>query len=237
MMINEEPGSGPTSGLASRFGQRGVRHLRMRDRTDLEKFLESGQVAALPAFANLASLVRDAQAMSPDRMLALRDRMARLQHQWDSLGPDDRVQIANWVEMICLPWIEARVPLRGNGLEPGWAADLLLALFADFDSSGQVIETIDTGWTRPARLAGNVTTTTRLAVAAAWSSWSHLIVDPVLAGSALTLLGDLLDRLDLLSRQVSGDGFSPADRAWTRAALVLERRLLRHWHHGTSTVH
>lgn len=236
MMSKEDqirtPNPAPTS-----FGGRGVRHLRLRDRGELEQFVARGPISSVPALEAIDLLVRDAHAMSPANLSGLRDRMARLQHEWESIQADERVEISGWIESICLPWIEARVPLRGNGLEPAWAADLLLALFADFDSSGQVIETVDPGWRRPTRGTANVGTTARLAVAAGWSSWSHLIVDPALAGSALTVLGDLLDRLDGLSHEKPGHHFSADDRAWTRAALALERRLLRHWHRGSGSVH
>ncbi len=235
MIMNKESISG--TGLLARieFGGRGVRHLRLRDRSELENFTRSaGQVAG---FDKLDALVRDADAMSPARLVELQDRMARLQHEWESLAADERVCVSEWVESICRPWIEARVPLRGNGLEPSWATDLLLTLLIDFDSSGQVIETVDAAWERPARASGNVSTTARLAVAAAWISWSHLIVDPGLSQAALTMLGDLLDRLETLSHDESGTRFETADRAWTRAAITLESRLLRHWQHGAGPVH
>jgi hypothetical protein len=161
--------------------------------------------------------------------------MDRLQAQWNALDPADRASVAEWIESICSPWIEARVPLRGNGLDPFWACDFLLSLLSDFDASNQVIVSVDPGWHRPSRGTDDVRTTARLAVAAGWIAWSHLIVDPGLAESAVNVLGELLDRLDSLAH--SDARFSAADRGWTLTAVALERRLLRHWHPQPGSVH
>ena len=218
------------------FGGRGLRHPRPRDRSQLDAFTRAGTVEPVAGIAHFHALVRDADAMHPEVISALRDRMARLQHRWESLQPDDQVCVADWIESICLPWVEVRVPLRGNGLEPTWAHDFLLSLLRDFDASGQLIEFVDAAGRKPTRSATSVTTITRLAGAAGWLAWSHLIVDPAMSAATLTLMSELLDRLDRLSGSRAA-GFSPADRGWTLAGLALEERLLRHWHPGPSRAH
>ncbi len=219
-----------------RFGGRGVRHPRRRDRSELDGFAHSGAIEPIAEPTHFNALVRDADAMHPEILSALGDRMARLQHQWESFHPDDRVCIADWIDSICRPWIEARVPLRGNGLEPAWAHDFLFSLLQDFDTSGQLIESVDAAGQKPSRSATSIATTSRLAVAAGWLAWSHLIVDPAISGAALTLMGELLDRLDDLSCTRAAE-FSPADRGWTLAGLALEERLLCHWHPGADCAH
>ena len=221
---------------ADRFGGRGLRRPRRRDRNELHVFARDGAVEPLAGLAHFDTLVRDADAMHPEILNALDDRMARLQHQWESLQPDDRVCTADWIDSICRPWLEARVPLRGNGLEPTWAHDFLFSLLQDFDSSGQLIDSTDAAGQKPNCSATSISTTARLAVAAGWLAWSHLIVDSAVSGAALTLMGELLDRLEDLSCTHAA-GFSPADRGWTLGGLALEQRLLRHWHPGPGCAH
>ena len=84
--------------------------------------------------------------------------------------------------------------------------------------------------------SSSVATTARLAVAAGWLAWSHLIIDPATSGAILTLMGELLDRLDDLSCTHAAE-FSPADRGWTLAGLALEERLLHHWHPDSGRAH
>lgn len=219
------------------FGGRGLRHPRQRDRAELEAFATPGAGQPLGALARFDSLFRDAEATRPDRLAALREEMSRLEDRFSAVAPDERVPVAEWVESICRPWILARAPLRGRGLEPSWAVDFLLRLLGDFDRSGQVIESVDPGWRRPVRAPHDVAATARLAVAAGWISWSHLIVDPGLAAPALTLLGELLDRLDALAHGPRAAAFGPDDRGWVLSAIALERRLLRHWRREGGTVH
>jgi hypothetical protein len=221
---------------AGRFGSRGVRRPRRRNRNELDAFARNGAIEAVAELAHFDTLVRDADAMHPEILNALDDRMARLQHQWESLDPDDRVCTADWIDLICRPWLEARVPLRGNGLEPAWAHDFLFSLLQDFDTSGQLIESTDAAEEKPQRSATSIATTARLAVAAGWLAWSHLIVDPAVSGATLTLLSELLDRLDNLSC-THATGFTPADRGWTLAGLALEERLLRHWNPDLGRAH
>lgn len=239
MMIKEATPTGMrrdmTSSPASEFGGRGVRRVRVRDRHELEEFASAGKPVLPVELDDIEDLVRDAKTLHPENLNSLRADMDRLQAEWESLESGDRASIAEWIESICSPWINARVPLRGNGLDPFWASDLLLSLLSDFDSSGQVIDSVDPAWHRPSRSTGNVVTTARLAVAAGWIAWSHLIVDPGLAESALNVLGELLDRLDKLTH--ADAVFSPADRGWTLTAVALERRLLRHWHPQPGSVH
>jgi hypothetical protein len=166
--------------------------------------------------------------MRPEVLAGLRDRMDRLQAEFEELPADRRISVADWVESICRPWIEARVPMGGSRLGRAWAPDLLLFLMADYDASGQVMETSDPGFVNPRRTPSSVATTTRLAAAAGWIAWSHLIVDTALSGAALTVLGELDDRIQSMADQTP-DPFSPADRGWALVALSLERRLLRHW--------
>lgn len=219
------------------FGGRGVRRPRRRDRSELQAF--AGRSAAEPfgAIDGFDDLVRDAEAMRPDRLSALRAEMAGLEDRFAALGPDERVSVAHWIESICRPWVLARVPLRGRGLEPSWEIDFLFALLSDFDRSDRVVTDVDPAWRRPARDARDVATTARLAVAAGWLAWSHLIVDPALAAASMAVLGELLDRLDGLAHGATSAGFSADDRGWTLAALALERRLLRHWHPRSGAVH
>ena len=220
----------------SRFAGRGVRHPRRRNRSGLDAFARNGTIEPIADVAHFDYLVRDADAMHPEILSSLSDRMARLQHQWESLRPDDRACIADWIDSICRPWLEARVPLRGTGLEPDWAHDFLLSLLEEFDASGQLIESADPSGQKPTLSSTSVSTTARLAVAAGWLSWSHLIVDPALSEATLTLMGELLDRLEDLAC-TNPDGFGPADRGWTLAALALEERLLRHWNPDRGSVH
>jgi hypothetical protein len=227
--------SDPARFSAGDFGGRGVRRVRIRDRHELEAFANAGQPRTPVSLETVDDLVRDANTLRPENLNALRGEMDRLQSEWESLDEGDRASVSEWIESICLPWIKARVPLRGNGLEPSWAGGFLLSLLSDFDSSGQVVDSIDPGWQRPSRSAGDVETTARLAVAAGWLGWSHLIVDPRLALSAVNVLGELLDRLDRLTH--SDASFSASDRGWTLTAIALERRLLRHWHPLTGGVH
>jgi hypothetical protein len=219
-----------------KFGGRGVRHPRRRDRSGLSAFANSGVTDPIAGLSHFDALVRDADAMHPEVLSSLADRMARLQHQWESLRPDDRACVADWVDSICRPWLEARVPLSGNGLEPSWAHEFLLSLLQEFDASGQLIESAGPSGQRPTLSSTSVATTSRLAVAAGWLSWSHLIVDPALSGATLTLMGELLDRLEDLACTHPA-GFSPVDRGWTLAGLALEQRLLRHWNPDLGIVH
>jgi hypothetical protein len=217
------------------FGGRGVRRVRVRDRHELEAFASANNPEPPVSLETVDDLVRDANTLRPENLNALRGEMDRLQSEWESLDEGDRASVAEWIQSICLPWLKARMPLRGNGLEPSWASDFLLSLLSDFDSSGQVVDSIDPGWERPSRSSGDIETTARLAVAAGWIGWSHLIVDPGLALSAVNVLGELLDRLDGLAH--SDATFSASDRGWTLTAVALERRLLRHWHPLTGGVH
>lgn len=225
-----------TTGLPSgEFGGRGVGRVRLRDRQDLDGFARNG-VARFPAkLEDFEDLVRCADTLHPAKLDELRTEMDRLENEWRALADDDRVSVAEWIESICSPWLTARAPMRAGGLVPAWSGDFLLALLTDFDASGQVIDNIDRGWNRPSRSATDVATTSRLAVAAGWFAWSHLIVDPNLAESAVNVLGELLDRLDALAH--SGATFGAADRGWTLAALALEERLVRHWLPGRGSVH
>ena len=220
---------------AGDFGGRGVRRVRIRDRHELEAFASAHHPELPVSLESVDDLVRDANTLRPENLNALRKNMDRLQSEWESLDEGDRASVAEWIQSICLPWLQARMPLRGNGLAPSWAGDFLLSLLSDFDSSGQVINSIDPEWQRPSRSSGDVETTARLAVAAGWIGWSHLIVDPGLALSAVNVLGELLDRLDGLAH--SDAAFSASDRGWTLTAVALERRLLRHWHPLTGGVH
>lgn len=236
--MEEKIGSaGARPDLSGPFGGRGVRHPRRRDRSELEAFARQGASEPLGTIDGFEDLVRDAEAMRPARLEVLRQEMARLEDEFRSLGADDRLSAAEWTEAICRPWVLARVPLRGRGLEPSWAVDFLLALLADFDRSGQVVTNVDPAWRRCVRESRDVAATARLALAAGWISWSHLIVDPALAGAALTLAGELLDRLDALAHGPGSAAFDAEDRGWTLAALALERRMLRHWRWQGGSVH
>lgn len=217
------------------FGGRGVRGVRLRDRQDLARFARGGKTDFPARLEDFEDLVRCADTLRPEKLDELRVAMDRLEDEWTALAQDDRVSTAEWVESICSPWLVARAPMRAGGLAPTWSTDFLLALLSDFDASGQVIDSVDRGWQRPSRKAADVSTSARLAVAAGWVAWSHLIVDPELAESAVNVLGELLDRLDSVSHSTAT--FSPADRGWTLAALALEERLVRHWLPGRGSVH
>jgi hypothetical protein len=217
------------------FGGRGVRHVRLRNRDDLRRFAQTGPTEFPTLVDSFARLVRDADTLHPRKLAELRTAMDLIEERWHALADDDRASVAEWIESICTPWLVARAPLRANGLSPSWSSQFLLALLSDYDASGQVIRTVDRAWERPSRSASDVATTARLAVAAGWMAWSHLIVDPRLAESSLNVLGEVLDRLDSLAH--TGGTFSAADRGWTLAALTLEERLLRHWLPGRGSVH
>jgi len=220
---------------AGEFGGRGVRRVRLRDRNDVSSFARAGKATFPMPLEEFEDLVRCADTLHPEKLDDLRDEMDRLEEQWNELQSDDRASVAEWVESICTPWLVAKAPMRASGLGPSWSGDLLIALLTDFDASGQVIDTVDQAWNRPSRSAGDVATTARLAVAAGWVAWSHLIVDPELAESAVNVLSELVDRLDTLAH--SEATFSTADRGWTLAALALEERLVRHWLPGRGSVH
>ena len=217
------------------FGGRGVRRMRLRNRDDLRHFAQAGPTEFPTSIDAFAHLVRDADTLHPRKLAELRGAMDQIEQRWQALADDDRASVAEWIESICTPWLVARAPLRANGLSPSWSSQFLLALLSDYDASGQAIRTVDRAWERPSRSASDFTTTSRLAVAAGWMAWSHLIVDPRLAESSLNVLSELLDRLDSLSH--SGATFSAADRGWTLAALTLEERLLRHWLPGRGSIH
>jgi hypothetical protein len=217
------------------FGGRGVQRVRLRDRNHVMSFARDGKATFPTPLEEFEDLVRCANTMHPEKLDDLRKEMDRLEEQWNELQDDDRASVAEWVESVCTPWLVARAPLRAGGLGPSWSTDFLIALLTDFDASSQVIDTVDRAWNRPSRSVSDVATTSRLAVAAGWVAWSHLIVDPELAESAVNVLGELVDRLDSMAH--SGAAFTAADRGWTLAALALEERMVRHWLPGRGSVH
>lgn len=198
-----------------------------RRREDLVAGLQERGAKLTGDLAHWDHLTRDARALRPAVLDELERRIEGMRLACDVEWALQDVDVAELLDDLVIPFIRARVPLRARAEATAWAHECVLGILDRFHVGGTVPERMDTEGRPATGVVNTPSTVVRVALAAGWLAWSHLLVDPRASRAHLMVSAKAIDVID---DGLSRKSWEPTARELdlALASVVLERRLLRH---------
>lgn len=209
------------------YGGEGYVRSRPRPRRHLLETLQNAGASLDGDFARWNRLTRDAAALRPAVRDELETRIEALRLAFDVEWAAQDVDVAELLDDLVLPFVRSRVPLRPRAEATAWAHETILRVLERFDAFGVLYAHTDRDGRRTSDSPNPPAVIVRVALAAGWLAWSDVLVD---RGTARTHLNVLIKAIDAIDAGMHRHGWKPTARELdvALAALVLERRLLRH---------